>query len=1480
MKEKILRKISIYLIALITISLISNIQFVSATSKEDNEWSIKILNMEIKNKLSTNEAISLYTGDVQEIFHENVPSNLDSNYLLITLEAKANINTNKSFNINDLEIVIDNKTYSQVDNKFLVNHGYDSFAKNDIRFGSHKGTILFEVDKNVTLENEWDLKYKDNSINIEIDKNREKSDLDNEITNIENKSDEIDEQMYIEKQIIEGYKSDSYTLQKPFVINNPYKISPLSALIIFETLEPSSIKLRVFGKDDYSMIEKSFNSYNTHHEIPILGLYSDSVNKIEIEAESKNGTVEKNVIEVTTEKLPDNFINFELLESKPEKMQEGFTFLNMENGNPVAIDGNADVRWFLSEDSLHVLKRLKNGNMLLSNNSILKEVNMLGKIIKIYNVEQRIHHDIIELPSGNFLAATDSEDYLEDRIIEIDRESGYINNTIDLKEIFDIYRYGDVLNHNDQDCWFHLNSIWYDEKDESIIISGRAQDLIAKIDYKNKKLKWILSNDKGWKEKYKNKLLKPQGEEFEFSFGQHSAMIIEDQDNNEDTLEILLFDNDTSKLSEDFSGNDSRAVIYSINENEMKVNQLWEYKNKNNLFSDVAGDADLLPNGNFLITFSDLDIVDSEHNTSNIIEIDNSKNNDTVFEVNVHFNNNRVVYRAERINMYPENLNINLASQKGKELSVYKINDNNLNLEKFNYNKRKLGSNNKTWFDEIYTNNRNELFIKGWSVIEGVDSEKSKISLAFRSDNDTKYIRLSTYNRSDVTKSLNNKNNDNVNYDNCAYKISLPFEYIQDNLNSGKYTIGILIENGTDKEYVDTNYYFTVSDKRSYEIDKNVRLEQQSDITNNISNEFSLEDYTIDNPLVVQNPYNTSPLTALIMFKSDIEGSTNIKIEGKDEYTSISHEFNQLTKEHILPVYGLYPDYNNEITITFVDKKGYATEKKVYIQTDKLPEDMQTIEVKTNVIENMKDGLTFVSSNYATAYDSNGDVRWYFTKGLVLDNVTPIKRLKNGNLVMMSGRGIRPMYYQTGFYELDLFGRIHNEYIINGIHHEIQELSNGNFIVLSEKDENTTEDCIVEINRKTGEIDNQWDIGDILKIEKIADPTYQDRTYQDRKLAMKGASEETIKNSADYINKHDWFHNNAIYYDELDNSIIVSGRMQDMVFKFDAKTKEIKWVLSNPNSTWSDVTENKLLTPIGDDFEWQYGQHAVTLLPNGDVMLYDNGNFRSKDSETSLSNDQNYSRGVIYRINEENMTVEQIWQYGKERGSELFTPYIGDVDYLDDNHYLINFGGIIKDNQENRLDSPVELFSRNDVTGEAVIVEVKDDMVVNEFKLTAPFNANTYRVERLPLYYENEKYVDLNIYGKSLGEYKETTYEEFINIKFENNLVINVNKIVDEGDRIIFNIGNSGIAFDSEKMYIVLDNGAVEKYYEIDSNVDFILNKEGLSKSNYNIKVMIIDGDGLGRYTYLNKRFFANYGSKIKYYKELILSKIKNNKFI
>ena len=65
-------------------------------------------------------------------------------------------------------------------------------------------------------------------------------------------------------------------------------------------------------------------------------------------------------------------------------------------------------------------------------------------------------------------------------------------------------------------------------------------------------------------------------------------------------------------------------------------------------------------------------------------------------------------------------------------------------------------------------------------------------------------------------------------------------------------------------------------------------------------------------------------------------------------------------------------------------------------------------------------------------------------------------------------------------------------------------------------------------------------------------------------------------------------------------------------------------------------------------FDWCWGQHACMLLPNGNISCLTNGFNRQ-----FINGVPSYSRGVEYRINEENMTVQEIWQHGKERAGML-----------------------------------------------------------------------------------------------------------------------------------------------------------------------------------------------------------------------------------
>ena len=139
------------------------------------------------------------------------------------------------------------------------------------------------------------------------------------------------------------------------------------------------------------------------------------------------------------------------------------------------------------------------------------------------------------------------------------------------------------------------------------------------------------------------------------------------------------------------------------------------------------------------------------------------------------------------------------------------------------------------------------------------------------------------------------------------------------------------------------------------------------------------------------------------------------------------------------------------------------------------------------------------------------------------------------------------------------------------------------------------------------------------------------------------------------------------------------------------------------------------------------------ITPEGYVFIFDNGNNKSKIKENYVSADRSYSRGVMYEIDTKNMTIKQVYEYGKERGSKFYSPYISDVDYIDSNHYIVHSGGIVEVDgiQSNK---PAGLTSGNTkLTSDTV--EVLDNKVI--FELVLP--TNNYRVEKMSLYSNSDE---------------------------------------------------------------------------------------------------------------------------------------------
>jgi len=238
-----------------------------------------------------------------------------------------------------------------------------------------------------------------------------------------------------------------------------------------------------------------------------------------------------------------------------------------------------------------------------------------------------------------------------------------------------------------------------------------------------------------------------------------------------------------------------------------------------------------------------------------------------------------------------------------------------------------------------------------------------------------------------------------------------------------------------------------------------------------LERDFEIEGYTIDNPNIILNPYDASPLTALVIFKTEENVTPTVTIKGKDELSTFTHTFDE-NKEHYLPIYGLYADTENEIIIEY-NEDGKKINKKLTIKTDKLPDNMvlpDSVKADKSKLSNDLYFFTPSSIGYTSAYDVNGDVRWYLTNYALWDNT----RLENGHLMVSTERLVNAPYYMTGLYEIDLLGKIYVEYSLpGGYHHDYFELENGNILVASDDFGNefgTVEDYIVELDRKTGEI--------------------------------------------------------------------------------------------------------------------------------------------------------------------------------------------------------------------------------------------------------------------------------------------------------------------------------------------------------------------------------------------------------------------------
>ena len=432
-----------------------------------------------------------------------------------------------------------------------------------------------ELNASMDLENPVYITENDGSAN-ELE-----TDIPRETTRIAS-SYEIDQQLQAELE-------NGYSWEEPMVIQNPYQVSPLTAVIIFDTKEECAVRFTVKGKTEAADISGEVEAA-VSHRIPVIGLYPAMENTVVLELLDKSGKVtDSQEITITTDELPDKLDDA----VKPVKTSGESAFeLTMVYGQrttfPFAYDCMGDIRWYMSGEFTSGIYMLSNSRMIVASNEAfmpsqakpqttnLYEMDYLGRAYTMYYVAGGNHHEVIEKePDGNLLVLTSSlEGHIEDKIQEIDRQTGEVVNELIMEDIFS-GKYEDRVD------WTHLNTVSYQPETDTIVISPRNLESVVKLNWTTKEIQWILCDPRFWEgTEYEKYVLQPEGD-FVYQFQQHTAYQMEtDLDGDDQTIEVSMFDNHYVKVRKSdvlqyFDGEkESYLLVYAVNEAEKTVKQI------------------------------------------------------------------------------------------------------------------------------------------------------------------------------------------------------------------------------------------------------------------------------------------------------------------------------------------------------------------------------------------------------------------------------------------------------------------------------------------------------------------------------------------------------------------------------------------------------------------------------------------------------------------------------------------------------------------------------------------------------------------------------------------------------------------------------------------------------------------------------------------------------------------------------------------
>ena len=391
--------------------------------------------------------------------------------------------------------------------------------------------------------------------------------------------------------------------------------------------------------------------------------------------------------------------------------------------------------------------------------------------------------------------------------------------------------------------------------------------------------------------------------------------------------------------------------------------------------------------------------------------------------------------------------------------------------------------------------------------------------------------------------------------------------------------------------------------------------------------------------------------------------------------------------EHVVPVLRLRPETTYQLQVFVIDQDGGERPgHQVEFTTGGLPHALARMELTSTGRPTSELVLFDYEDNpesFYVALDQDMHVVWYYAHEMTVPeeftSARTVRQKPDFNLVFLEG-GPLGRRFNCCMKEVtpqgELVDRLVNNEIDKWVNRDIQILDN---------------DTVLYLANEIIEIDDTADGGD-PETQVLVDSI---RIWEQRNHTTREVWSAVDTLSLDIRPRWGGDLKNWLRANSLDlgprHNYIVSLANRDQVISVSPDGERIEWKLGGPNGDY------KFLDPA-DRF---YGQHTASEMPNGNILVFDNGQGRPEEEGGE------YSRALELTLNTYDLSAIKVWEY--RHTPDLYARGRSSAFRMPNGNTIINF-------ETNEVDPPRVLVEA-DGDGNAVwTLEMRSPSLRNSFR--------------------------------------------------------------------------------------------------------------------------------------------------------------------